>query len=34
MASDYKVTHAELNITKETMINKTGFKQFRFCQLL
>ena len=28
MASDFKVTSAELNITKETTIDTTGFKQF------
>ena len=30
MVSDFKMTYAELNKTKEAKIHKTGFKQFRF----
>ena len=30
IAYDFKITYAELNITKEATIDKTGFKQFTF----
>ena len=30
IASEFKVAYAEQNITKEAMLNKTGFKQWRF----